>query len=60
MKRKAAVEVYGYDSGGGASLFADTIFEDEKPVYSLLLGPDGNNLMYSYPKAGFDLRKKDE
>ena len=43
------------DSGRVATLCDVT----EKPLYSKLLGPDGNPLKYAQPKVGFNLNKKE-
>lgn len=53
-----AVKIY-YDDESNA-LYADHIHETDKPVFSKLLGPDGQPLRYEQRKIGFDLRKKDE
>lgn len=58
MTRRAAVTIYD-PWGGDGSVFADTVFEDDCPTHSPILGPDGLPLEYEPRQPiGFDLRRK--
>jgi hypothetical protein len=36
-------------------IYADHVYEQERPEFSPLLGPDGNPLRYKKQRMGFDL-----
>lgn len=40
-----------------SSTFGMDVFEADRPLYSPVLGPDGEPLEYEYPAIGFDLRR---
>lgn len=47
------------DEYGSSFAYADTLFEQDYPTHSPILGPNGRALQYEdRPRMGFDLRPK--
>lgn len=60
-RRIRAISIHDPDGNEGAHEFADTVYEDDCPTHSLVLGPDGWPLEYE-PKQeiGFVLPHREQ